>query len=117
MKLTRIFSPAATRSRSGVASRGETANTGIVHVPRLRPTIGQPDAAARPSNSTATQPVVVSGVGCFDTRHTAPGAASIDSRPSPFDDGAPELGHVVFSTVGVAPARCPPAARISHDTG
>ena len=98
VKATRGFSPAATRARNGFASRGEMAKTGTLQVPRSRPTPGHPDADARPSNSTAAQPAVVSGVGLADTRHTAPGAASTDSVPSPLAEGEPELGQVVFST-------------------
>ena len=121
VKVMRTFSPAATRSRSGLASRGDIANTGIVQVPRDRPMFGQPDEETRPSKRTATHPVVVSGVGLRETRQIAPGAASTESGPSPFPDGAPKLGHVVFSTRGAGAGLLVGAdslvARISHATG
>src|SRR5450759_4351194 len=112
----RTFSPAVTFSRSEPDSRGETENTGTVHVPRNRPTPGHPDAEARPSNRTATHPAVVSGVGLRDARQTAPDAASIDTSPSPLPDGEPEKGHVVFRTTAALPAAAP-IVRTSHDTG
>ena len=115
-KATRTFPPAASFSRSGAVSLGDTAKTGTVHVPRNRFTTGQPEADARPSTSTAAHPAVDSGVGLAAVRQTAPGRVSRDSAPSPFPDGAPELGQVVLSAAPGVPASSR-VARISHDAG
>ena len=113
-KDARIRPPDPSSSRSGAVSFGPRLNTGIVHVPRRRPGVGQPDVDTRPSNSTAAQPAVFSGVGFADTRQTAPCATPSARSPSPFADGDPELGQAVSSRLPGAPA---PPARTSHVTG